>query len=240
MKLPLLWVSIISTRRIFMIITIFLFHFVDNQGEKLVQEALDKAKEGRTTIVIAHRLSTIKNADIIVGIEKGQVVEYGTHNELMQRKGLYYELVTAQSENDKSKIKDDDSDTDVLPKIHPAHQSSEKNHSKNNPTSVAALRRASLISTHSIASQISDLPVDDANADKASQKSCCSTPFFFKVLQLNAPEWPYLVIGAFASLVFGAVMPVGCWTLQKQFSRIKLLFILGILITFFRNFWCIS
>ena len=75
----------------------------DNQGEKLVQDALDKAKEGRTTIVIAHRLSTIKNADIIIGLDRGKVVEYGTHNELMQHQGLYYELVTVQSEKEKEK-----------------------------------------------------------------------------------------------------------------------------------------
>ena len=51
---------------------------------------------GRTTIVIAHRLSTIKNADLIIGIEDGEVTEYGTHNELMAKGGIYYQLVTNQ------------------------------------------------------------------------------------------------------------------------------------------------
>ena len=69
---------------------------LDNQSEKIVQEALDKARQGRTTIVIAHRLSTIQTADVIVAISGGKVVELGSHHELLGRKGLYYELVMAQ------------------------------------------------------------------------------------------------------------------------------------------------
>ena len=69
---------------------------LDTESEATVQEALDRAREGRTTIVIAHRLSTIQNADIIVSIEDGHVVETGSHSDLMARKGLYFDLVTAQ------------------------------------------------------------------------------------------------------------------------------------------------
>ncbi len=70
---------------------------LDTESEKVVQEALDKAREGRTTIVIAHRLSTIQTADVIAGIEDGRVVEMGTHSQLMDKEGLYYELVNAQT-----------------------------------------------------------------------------------------------------------------------------------------------
>ena len=59
---------------------------------QVVQEALDKAQEGRTSIVIAHRLSTIQNADCIAVIFNGQVVEKGTHSELMALQGHYYTL----------------------------------------------------------------------------------------------------------------------------------------------------
>ena len=69
---------------------------LDTESESIVQEALDKARSGRTTIVIAHRLSTIRNADVIVALEDGQVAEMGTHEELIQRKGLYFNLVVAQ------------------------------------------------------------------------------------------------------------------------------------------------
>uniref|UniRef100_A0AAR2LLW1 ATP-binding cassette sub-family B member 5 n=1 Tax=Pygocentrus nattereri TaxID=42514 RepID=A0AAR2LLW1_PYGNA len=69
---------------------------LDTQSESIVQAALDKARAGRTTIVIAHRLSTIRSADVIAGFKDGQVVEQGTHRELMNKKGVYYSLVMQQ------------------------------------------------------------------------------------------------------------------------------------------------
>ena len=65
---------------------------LDTESEKIVQDALDKAREGRTSIVIAHRLSTIYNADCIAVIKGGKVAEMGTHSELLASKGLYYKL----------------------------------------------------------------------------------------------------------------------------------------------------
>ena len=62
----------------------------------MVQEALDKAREGRTSVVIAHRLSTIHNADMIIVIKDGEAIESGTHSELMASKGFYYKLNEAQ------------------------------------------------------------------------------------------------------------------------------------------------
>lgn len=69
---------------------------LDNTSERLVQEALARLMEGRTTLIIAHRLSTIINANLIYVIEHGQVVEAGTHAELLQRKGAYYRLYAQQ------------------------------------------------------------------------------------------------------------------------------------------------
>ncbi|NWJ02935.1 MDR1 protein, partial [Crypturellus undulatus] len=69
---------------------------LDTQSESIVQAALDKARNGRTTIVIAHRLSTVRTADTIAALEKGVVVEQGTHSELMLQKGVYYSLVMQQ------------------------------------------------------------------------------------------------------------------------------------------------
>ena len=70
---------------------------LDNQSEKEVQEALDNiSKSNVTTLIIAHRLSTIKNADIIYALKKGQVVEKGTHQELLNKNGYYASLVKSQ------------------------------------------------------------------------------------------------------------------------------------------------
>ena len=69
---------------------------LDSESEALVQAALEKAQLGRTTLVIAHRLSTIQNADCIVCMDKGEIVEVGDHAELMKMEGLYYDMVTSQ------------------------------------------------------------------------------------------------------------------------------------------------
>ncbi|PWA03710.1 hypothetical protein BB558_000121 [Smittium angustum] len=70
---------------------------LDTESEKIVQEALDKASEGRTTISIAHRLSTIQNADWIYVFDSGKIVEQGTHSNLIQQQGVYSSLVKQQS-----------------------------------------------------------------------------------------------------------------------------------------------
>jgi ATP-binding cassette subfamily B protein len=69
---------------------------LDTETERLVQDALERATHGRTTIAIAHRLSTIQNADVIFGLEDGELVEQGTHAELLARGGLYSRLYTEQ------------------------------------------------------------------------------------------------------------------------------------------------
>ncbi len=73
---------------------------LDNESERLVQEALDRLMRNRTTIVIAHRLTTVQNADKIVVIEKGQIVEQGNHEELLERRGTYYRLYTRKLQDE--------------------------------------------------------------------------------------------------------------------------------------------
>ncbi|KAG7205622.1 hypothetical protein KM043_007585 [Ampulex compressa] len=69
---------------------------LDYESERIVQKALENATQGRTVLVIAHRLSTIKGADIIVVLQRGIIVEMGTHSELIKKKGTYYTLVNEQ------------------------------------------------------------------------------------------------------------------------------------------------
>uniref|UniRef100_A0A4W5N0T4 ABC-type xenobiotic transporter n=1 Tax=Hucho hucho TaxID=62062 RepID=A0A4W5N0T4_9TELE len=117
---------------------------LDTQSESVVQAALDKARAGRTTIVIAHRLSTIRTADVIAGFSNGEMVEQGTHRELMAKKGVYYSLVMQQVLN----LADKEEKPEEAP----------------------------------------DVP-------------------FTRILALNKPEWPYMLVGTLSSLVGGAVYP---------------------------------
>ncbi|MBQ7934642.1 MAG: ATP-binding cassette domain-containing protein, partial [Lachnospiraceae bacterium] len=69
---------------------------IDTETEILLQKGLARLLEGRTSFIIAHRLSTIKNADCIMYVDKGDILEKGTHDELMELKGEYYKLYMSQ------------------------------------------------------------------------------------------------------------------------------------------------
>ncbi|KAK6016681.1 ABC transporter, ATP-binding protein, partial [Ostertagia ostertagi] len=69
---------------------------LDTEAESIVQEALEKAQKGRTTVIVAHRLSTIRNVDQIFVFKNGEIVEQGTHAELMNKKGAFFEMTQAQ------------------------------------------------------------------------------------------------------------------------------------------------
>uniref|UniRef100_A0AAR2JLM5 ATP-binding cassette sub-family B member 5 n=1 Tax=Pygocentrus nattereri TaxID=42514 RepID=A0AAR2JLM5_PYGNA len=160
---------------------------LDTQSESVVQAALDKARAGRTTIVIAHRLSTIRSADVIAGFKDGQVVEQGTHRELMNKKGVYYSLVMQQVFWQLSyKNSDNCDDLTVVTTEHAAF-------SRN------SLRRS--ISLQRRSSKNSKRKKSESEEEKAP-----GIPFR-KILALNKPEWPYLLVGTLASFLGGAVYP---------------------------------
>jgi len=74
---------------------------LDSHSEALIQEALERVMEGRTSIVIAHRLSTVLAADVILVLDRGRLVETGTHSELLARDGLYASLYETQFRNER-------------------------------------------------------------------------------------------------------------------------------------------
>ena len=71
---------------------------LDNESEAIVQKGMDRLMKGRTVFVIAHRLSTIQNADVIMVLDKGRIIERGNHEDLIEKKGKYYSLYTGAFE----------------------------------------------------------------------------------------------------------------------------------------------
>ena len=70
---------------------------IDTRTEKIVQDGMDNLMRGRTTFVIAHRLSTVRNSDCIMVLEKGRIIERGTHDQLIKEQGRYYQLYTGNA-----------------------------------------------------------------------------------------------------------------------------------------------
>uniref|UniRef100_A0A8C2EU80 ATP-binding cassette sub-family B member 5 n=1 Tax=Cyprinus carpio TaxID=7962 RepID=A0A8C2EU80_CYPCA len=165
---------------------------LDTQSESIVQAALDKARAGRTTIVIAHRLSTIRSADIIAGFSEGKVVEQGSHGELMAKKGVYYSLVMQQVHVCLSTWQLCNNET-------PAEGMEMQMESG---TLRRSLRRGS-------ERRSSRKKSSKKKSKKSKQDKKVHAPEipFTKILALNKPEWPYLLVGTLASLVGGAVYP---------------------------------
>ena len=73
---------------------------IDTETELLIQESMNKMRKGRTTIAIAHRLSTIRDADLILVLDKGEIIERGKHDDLIAKKGIYYDMYQLQSMSD--------------------------------------------------------------------------------------------------------------------------------------------
>uniref|UniRef100_A0A3P8RBY9 Bile salt export pump n=1 Tax=Astatotilapia calliptera TaxID=8154 RepID=A0A3P8RBY9_ASTCA len=161
---------------------------LDNESEAVVQAALDKVRMGRTTISIAHRLSTIKNADVIVGFEHGQAVERGKHNELLERKGVYFTLVTLQSQGDKAL--------------------NEK--ARQITYNVASIRRRSRSQLSNLIPEAS-VPTGDisiSRPDNDKDDELVEPASAARILKYNTPEWPYMLFGSIGAAINGGVNPV--------------------------------
>ncbi|KAA0703057.1 Multidrug resistance protein 1 [Triplophysa tibetana] len=183
---------------------------LDTQSESVVQAALDKARAGRTTIVIAHRLSTIRTADIIAGFRDGQVVEQGTHRELMAKKGVYYSLVMQQTSGG---VDDNlDANEDDIPNLASDEETGGESTDTETPEGDVemkkengTLRRSSRRSSGRVRKSLRKNS-SRKKEDKKKKEKLEEIPFT-RILALNKPEWPYLLVGTLASFVGGAVYP---------------------------------
>ncbi|CAO3594257.1 unnamed protein product [Absidia cylindrospora] len=176
---------------------------LDTQSERLVQKALDAASADRTTIVIAHRLSTIRNADLIVVMDQGDLVEQGTHNELLAQGGVYAELVKKQeiALQDTNIVENHVDDETLL-------RQEQIELEKAQEIKIVTEKRGSvdLVKLNSRTSV--DAYELKLRKEKEEKKAAAkqSTPFKRVVTQMR-PEWHYLGTGVLGAAIAGAVFP---------------------------------
>ncbi|CAF1039780.1 unnamed protein product [Rotaria sp. Silwood1] len=163
---------------------------LDRESESVVQDALDRASKGRTTIVIAHRLSTIVNASKIVVLDKGSVIEEGNHKTLMDERGVYYGLVEAQNlhVDEKDGKIDEDDDT-------PAIYTYERKRTMSDH-----LRRGTDTSAEKIEM------TDKTNQIDITTEYTGPSPFF-TMLKMNRPELTIIIFACLSCLCNGGIQP---------------------------------
>ncbi|XP_054993641.1 ATP-dependent translocase ABCB1 isoform X3 [Sorex araneus] len=171
---------------------------LDTESEAVVQAALDKAREGRTTIVVAHRLSTVRNADVIAGFENGVIVEKGNHEELMKVEGIYYKLVRMQTKGNEIELESS------------AEESSDILQNSSNDLASGLTRRKSTRGS------IRASPSQDEKSTKEAVDESVPPVSFWRILKLNQTEWPYFVVGVICAIINGGLQPA----FSVIFSRI--------------------
>ncbi|KAF3782416.1 putative multidrug resistance protein [Nymphaea thermarum] len=172
---------------------------LDSESERVVQEALDQARVGRTTIIVAHRLSTIRNADTIAVVQGGQVMEVGSHESLIQdEKGLYSSLVRLQ------KTKDKEEGQNSLAQENMVGAATSRSMSGR----IQRLSRSS--SMDSAASTQTDMVV--------SPSEPVSVPSFKRLLLINRSEWKEALTGCLAATAFGAIQPTYALAMGSMIS----------------------
>ena len=173
---------------------------LDTKSEGVVQAALDEAAKGRTTIVIAHRLSTIKTADNIVVMQQGRIVEQGTHDALLEERGVYFNLVSAQrigagrKENDS----EDEKEEEGLTKV---QSSRSGNHVPFDPDD-EKLALGKTTTSKSISSKI----LEEEGGQKNGPKYSLWTLIKF-IASFNKKEWMFMLVGLAFSMISGGGQP---------------------------------
>lgn len=185
---------------------------LDYHSEKLVQEALDKACKGRTTLVVSHRLSAIRHADQIVFIENGKAVEQGTHEDLIKKQGFYYKMVAAHEY--------DDTADELLNESEDAAQERKKSHDVEQfPSILTGLDKNSEFQMKRLNGNAELTKPDDAEKSKKS-KTISYPRTFFRILSWARPEWSFLVIGTICAGLYGCAMPAFSVVLAELYASL--------------------
>lgn len=205
---------------------------LDTKSEGVVQAALDVAAQGRTTIVIAHRLSTIKTADNIVVMSQGRIVEQGTHDELLERKTAYYNLVEAQRLSAEKEAEDlaeanEQEEIQEISKVVTHESKTGGKLSKTNTETSANLDRATTEKslraklTRSVTGRsVSERVLEEKGTDGKPNYTLWT--LIRVVGSFNKKEWHLMLVGLFWSIIAGGGNPTQAVFFAKSIVALSL------------------
>ncbi|KAK1381545.1 putative multidrug resistance protein [Heracleum sosnowskyi] len=191
---------------------------LDAESEKVVQEALDQASVGRTTLIIAHRLTTIRKADVIVVLQSGKVVESGSHDKLMQSNGTeggaYFKMVQLQQSATQNIASTSANYGRTSNTPSPRTPISVRSSWHNSPASPFS-QEISVSMAHSVQTYIYR---DSDDEDETLEFSTQPSPSLWHLLKMNAPEWKKALLGCLGSIGYGTIQPVHAYCLGSVVS----------------------
>ncbi|GAM85326.1 hypothetical protein ANO11243_033310 [Dothideomycetidae sp. 11243] len=186
---------------------------LDTKSEGVVQAALEKAAQGRTTIVIAHRLSTIKNADNIVVMSRGAIVEQGTHSQLLETKGTYHTLIETQRFAAEQEAETDD--VEEVESKRPENMSRQLTRRSTNRSEDLKLKQT--LTSRSVSSKV----LEEQRIDEIKSKYSLWT--LIKLISgFNRSEWYWMLVGFAGSVITGGADPVAALFFSKSISALSL------------------
>lgn len=175
---------------------------LDSQSEKIAQDTLDLASLGRTTIIVAHRLSSIQRANLIAVMQTGQVVESGTHNQLLEiRDGHYAAMVKLPQRSSSNELS-----VPMLPK--------DEKYNNQPLTDTEETQSA----TSSDLSTKTSIQCVGSETNKTDRESNLHSPSLRSLMRMTAPEWKETVLGCTGAVCFGAIQPVHSYCMGELLS----------------------
>ncbi|MBE6494731.1 MAG: ATP-binding cassette domain-containing protein [Methanosphaera stadtmanae] len=187
---------------------------LDNKSEKIVQDALVSASSGRTTIVIAHRLTTVKDCDCIIVMNKGVIVESGTHDELMGKQNVYYNLVKNQKMNvDDNEISDNEEFNDSS--SHAVKKSIDEIEDNIESDLSRVLSVVSNKSCEHNTNAVTHFKSKKSNDNALSKKSITGHMNWKRYLEYSKPLWWAILLACIGSVINGIIQPAFAFILSS-------------------------
>lgn len=191
---------------------------LDTKSEGVVQVALEKAAAGRTTITIAHRLSTIKDAHNIVVMSEGRIVEQGNHDDLIEKQGAYFKLVSAQNiaaAEELSAEEQAEQDAEELELIRKRSSTRISEYDADPDDNIAARLNRS-----STQKSVSSMVLQGKTAKDGQQKDSLWT-LIKLIASFNAPEWKFMLVGCLFCVICGGGNPTSAVFFAKQITTLS-------------------